>query len=389
MLGEIGCKHSLAIIWGSKPPNPRLHKIEQLLNKGAKIDHFIPAVGEVDGYDWILSGHDTVFRRAVKLKNALDNAIGPYSKPNVVEMLVGQFPTYRKNAQGSWKSLLGRLFRHRLYTAAQILIKTHEPTNPLYDLVCCHNDPTDVFIWLPLIFEHYTPSTQIKLCLQKMSNDGAFQNYRPRRWLPVITNYLRRHSRYGLDFVTRAIGGTYSLDDPLCLRYNRFGRNLWIAQELRNMNLISSVNITRDEAGLILADNIPIMPSCPQLHDFLATQLLVQFPFSIELDKILGIGGESIVFRHPVDGIDRALKVAPYEEIANNEKQLVQQAQQKLRSRNGQLDLENAMCEINLDLVNKTAEFGITTLTHKNLIHYHNIIIDVVHGQFAYIIRKL
>ena len=346
------------------------------------MDHFIPAVNEIG------SNHNG-FRRAVKLRNALDNAIGPCSKPDVVEMLVRRFPTYRKNAQGSWKSLLGRLFRHGLYTAAEILIITHEPTNPLYDLVCCHNDPTDVCCktWLDLIFEHYTPSTQIKLCLQKISNDGAFQNYRPRSWLPVVMNYLRRHSRYGLDFVTRAIGGTYSIYDPLCLRYNKCGRNLWIAQELRNMNLVGDVNITRDETGTIFADNIPI--SCPELHHYLETQSRVQFPFSIELDKILGIGGESIVFRHPVDGIARALKVAPYEKIANDEKQVIQQAQQKLRSRSGQLDLENEMCESNLDLVNKTAEFGITTLTHKNLIHYHNIIIDVVHGQFAYIIRKL
>ena len=41
LLDEIGCKHELIIIWGRKPPNPRLHIIEELLNMGAMIDHTV------------------------------------------------------------------------------------------------------------------------------------------------------------------------------------------------------------------------------------------------------------------------------------------------------------------------------------------------------------
>jgi len=102
----------------------------------------------------------------------------------------------------------------------------------------------------------------------------------------------------------------------------------------------------------------------------------------------LGIGGESIVFRKFINQKEKALKVAPYDDLPQSDKTQIKLDQRKF-SNSGDVDLENEFSKNNFKIVEKNSEFSSSTLKHENLISYHNIIIDVVNGEFAFVIGKL
>ena len=109
---------------------------------------------------------------------------------------------------------------------------------------------------------------------------------------------------------------------------------------------------------------------------------------SVDFSKLLGIGGESIVFRKFINQTEKALKVAPYNDLPQSDKNQIKLDQANI-STSGDADLENSFSKNNFKIVEKNAEFSSSTLKHENLISYQNIIIDVVNDEFAFVIGKL
>jgi len=101
----------------------------------------------------------------------------------------------------------------------------------------------------------------------------------------------------------------------------------------------------------------------------------------------LGIGGESIVFRKIINNKEKALKVAPVYNLSQNEEIKLKFEQTNI-STSAYVNLQN-FSKNNFQIVRKNPEFSSSNLKHENLIFYDNIVVDVVNGQFAFVIGKL
>ena len=77
--------------------------------------------------------------------------------------------------------------------------------------------------------------------------------------------------------------------------------------------------------------------------------------------------------------------MAPCETLSPAEMTIVRNAMKKLKI-NRELDFELAVDEENLKLLEKNAEYSSTKWKHENLISYHNVIIDIIHDEFVYVI---
>ena len=107
---------------------------------------------------------------------------------------------------------------------------------------------------------------------------------------------------------------------------------------------------------------------------------------SVDFSKLLGIGGESIVFRKFINSKEKALKVAPYGDISDVDKNIIQTAQANI---SGSKALERQVSNKGLEILEKSSEFSSSKLRHENLLCYDNVIMDVVNNDFAVVIGKL
>ena len=125
-------------------------------------------------------------------------------------------------------------------------------------------------------------------------------------------------------------------------------------------------------------------------ESFLAGILSNQQKISVDMKNLLGIGGESIVFKKIIEKEEKALKVAPYENISPAEITIVQNSMKKIKVEQNQtkVDIEKMTDTENLKLVKKSSEFSSTKFKHENLICYENVIIDFVHNEYVFIIGK-
>ena len=100
-------------------------------------------------------------------------------------------------------------------------------------------------------------------------------------------------------------------------------------------------------------------------------RLLNACPILFDLTNLLGIGGESVVFKIKIDNVKKAIKVAPCETLSPAEMTIVRNAMKKLKI-NRELDFELAVDEENLKLLEKNAEYSSTKWKHENLISYND-----------------
>ena len=122
-------------------------------------------------------------------------------------------------------------------------------------------------------------------------------------------------------------------------------------------------------------------------ESFLMGILSNQQKISVNMKNLLGIGGESIVFKKIIENEEKALKMAPYENISDAEITIVQNAMKRNKTQTN-VDIEKMTDTENLKLVKKSSEFSSTKFQHENLIFYENVIIDIVENDFFFIIRK-
>ena len=108
--------------------------------------------------------------------------------------------------------------------------------------------------------------------------------------------------------------------------------------------------------------------------------------YSFDLSKVLGIGGEAIVFRKNTNGKRRAIKVAPYDNIRKPERAVIFNAIKNFQNQTGKI--ENDIDQKYLKLTQNCSEFSSTTMMHENLIAYYKVIIDIVDQDIMIVIGK-
>jgi len=360
----------------SVSPSPDQARLVELLLKGATLDHHLPNGS---------GGMDCAMELAIYGGNEV-----------VVQILVKKFPYYRSfgqnNCASTSTSLLELLCSVNMGNAIEDLIKCKSLETPTYDILITANDKTKLYNWLKCIFANYNPSTEIKTALSKLKENNKFKHADVRSNINMLVDYLNQN--YGPGFIKSAIGGSYSISDPICFRFEKRGKMIWLAQELRNMKLNgliiiwldSNRNISISQGGQDVQ-----VPFGPEIDDFIRIQLSVSSPITVDLSDVLGIGGESIVIRHKTNyGAKlKAMKIAPYDDIPFDDQSVVQKTQRTLHQHKyGQFDIENELHENGVSALYKSTEFVATRLTHQNLLRYDHVVIDIINGRFAFIVGK-
>ena len=184
------------------------------------------------------------------LYNAIEFAIIT-RKEEILKLLIKRFPNYRKEANGNSRSLLGQLFYNKMFSAAIELVKTKEPVHPLYDLLYFLDDDSKFKNLIEEIFKVYNPSTHVKLAFQMVADKNQFQETKVKNNLELLKNYFLNNTNYGPKFIQSALGSTYKIDDPICSRFEKNGKKIWVAQEIRNLKLEGLVEFKKDRSGKI------------------------------------------------------------------------------------------------------------------------------------------
>ena len=230
LLAEVGSDREI----NGKTSNPNETKIKRLLANGATIDFFVPYSNDGSAY----------------LCNALDFAIWA-RKEEISELFIKRFPNYRKETNGRWRSILGELFYANMFSAGIELVKTKEQVHPLYDLLYGLKDDSKFKNLIEEIFKVYNPSTQVKLAFQMVADKNRFQNSNVKKNLELLKNYFLNDTNYGPKFIQSALGSTYKIDDPICSRFEKNGKKVWVAQEIQNLELKGLVEFKKDQSGKI------------------------------------------------------------------------------------------------------------------------------------------
>ena len=241
---------------------PNETEIKRLLSNGATCDFVVHWNNNAAGYLW----------------NAIDFAICLRNE-KISQLLIKKCPNYKKETNGYRQSLLGDLFSANMFSAGIELIKTKEPAHPLYDLINHLKDANDkdlirarrrtrhvtnssVTTGMILhdskfrnlteeIFKFYNPATQVKFTFQMLADKNEFHREGVKEILELLKNYFLNNSNYGPKIIQSALGSTYEIDGPICSRFERNGKKVWVAQEIRNLKLEGLVEFKKDQSGKI------------------------------------------------------------------------------------------------------------------------------------------
>ena len=110
---------------------------------------------------------------------------------------------------------------------------------------------TDLKNLLGEIFKVYNPSTQVKLAFQMLADKSQFKYKDIDNNLQHLKNYFLNDTNYGPKFIHSILGSTYGIDDPICSRFEKNGKKVWVAQEIQNLELKGLVEFKKDQSGKI------------------------------------------------------------------------------------------------------------------------------------------
>ena len=235
LLEHVGYFYSREI--DGKRSNPNETEIERLLANGATVDVFVPDGN--DGYGCLCNAIDFANRARTE---------------EISKLLINKFPSYKKEKNEDWKTHLGDLFYQNKVSAGIELVKSKVPVHPLYDILSCLRDDSKFKTSIEEIFKIYNPSTQVKLAFQLLAEENKFQHNDVKNNLQLLKKYFLKNTNYGPKFIQSALGSTYKIDDPICSRFERNGKKIWVAQEIRNLELEGLVEFKSDGLGKIMVN---------------------------------------------------------------------------------------------------------------------------------------
>ena len=154
-------------------------------------------------------------------------------------------------------------------------------------------------------------------------------------------------------------GESDEIDDIICSRFLRNGKNLWMIQEIQNGG-IEFINDKSENSPMFVNSNRRMFQ-----EDFqeIWTKILSQkYTISFNMRNLLGIGGESVVISKI--GYKQNLTRAP-----------------KIKM------IKNAMEKPKFSEI-QNLEYSSNNFKHENFISYHDTIIDVVPNGFSFVFGK-
>ena len=378
-----------------------VEQIENLIEEGAKPDFWVGQKEfqeEDGGVMWTV------------MEMALYNV--SHDGKRATKILVDAFPEFRADETKGAKSLLGYAFA--INRNWEVVLETKRHKNPIVAFLRWSGETTsskkDKFKQLVAIGRRYPFGPEIKKALSWLHK---FQEMREKNTvlnMPVLMEYCNSNSKD----LTNFLGGSYKIKDEMAFQFPFKKKDIWVAQFLQDHGMTGLVDVRKTASGVsIRCGQIIGMPmirgkiidcsGCPTTEECIcgnfADFVKKNGNFQLNLDLLLGIGGESIVFKAQGKGKLKACKIIPYNEIRPDSKLVIEEAHRKyaesrltLSSANKNLALEmeellHTSCQLS-EKAKEISEFNFSEIKHENLMEYDDFTIDIVHGKFCIIVGE-
>jgi len=370
-----------------------VQKVQELIQNGAKPDFWVSLA---ESEEKAGGGRGNAIEMAVRDTSA-------YGK-DATRILVEAFPEYRQTDTKEGGSLLGDAFE--LNTNWEVLVETKINKNPLYAFLRWSDkySKKEKFDQLEKIANNYTIGTEIKkavstvLEFEEMGDERVVEN------LLVLNDYCKKK---GIDLGS-CLGQPYGITDKICFRFKFHRKPVWVAQFLKDRGMTGMVKVREGVIGnkstvflngkdIRLDENGTICPKCDTQQECICGNFIkfVQKTgnFNVDLKLLFGIGGEALVYkRKDGNGKTKAFKIIPVSEITLETQKMILDSQKQFAARKKTRFVEDEIHDlaksgqVTMEKAKESPEFDFSNINHPNLMKYENIIVDVINGEFCFVV---